>query len=521
MATYSPGESGGSVAVGAGRGKGAEWWSSSTEDGAPAPPSGKHTTAVIALAGSLLPYAFLLAFFRGGGDQDAAIHAIFALFPTPDRVLSIWARPLFAAPYIIPAQLGGYLAMRITTIVICAVAAWLTYLVARRVGLRWAWLSIPLVLLQPALLSVGTDAMTEPIFVLVFAGGLLALSYQRTLTAAAILSFLPLARPEGPFILLVLAATWLPVVRRDRRYVAAILLLGLGMVAWLLACLVTTGNIGYLTSIPWPAHTVQVPTMFTRQQVLHYMTRWPHIIGLGLFPLWLLGLLPSWRRPLLRTCVIMTLVLLAVHTLLYSAATMGSLGLDRYLATLAPAVALVGTAGAGVLAARITGRWTGMVFALLLMLETVHALIAFDSNWLDHMPAATLAAVREAQSRVPDVSDRPLVSADQYGYVYLENGWGRDRLPPTAHDVTAATIAGFPEGTVALWDDVTGAWWFSLTIEDFTERGYRLLWERRTMLDSPLSPFYERARSSSLAWLYYWFGVPSTREMRQAVLIKE
>ncbi len=469
----------------------------------------------------MLPYLLLLAFFRGGGDQDAAIHAIFALFPTPDRVLGIWARPLFAAPYMIPAQVGGYLAMRVTTIVICAVAAWLTYLVARRVGLRWAWLSIPLVLLQPALLSVGTDAMTEPIFVLVFACGLLALSYQRMLTAAAILSFLPLARPEGPFILVVLAAIWLPDVRRDRRYLAAILLLGLGMVVWLLACLATTGNVTYLTSIPWPAHTVQVPTMFTRQQVLHYIMRWPHIIGLGLFPLWLLGLLPSWRRPLLRTCVIVTLVLLGVHTLLYSAATMGSLGLDRYLATLAPAVALVGTAGAGMLAVHLTRRSAGIVFALLLVLETAHALIAFDSNWLDHMPAATLVAVREAQSRVPDVSDRPLVSADQYGYVYLENGWGRDRLPATAHDITAATIAGFPEGTVALWDDVTGAWWFNLTIEDFTERGYRLLWERRTMLDSPLSPFYERARSSSLAWLYYWFGVPSTREMRQAVLIKE
>jgi len=501
-------------------------WTVSTPEALAARSSDGHRAAVIALAASMLPYLLLLTLFRGGGDQDAAIHAIFALFPSPDRILSIWARPLFAAPYVIPAQLGGYLAMRLTTTGICALAAWLTYLTARRVGLgRMAWLSIPLVLLQPALLSVGTDAMTEPIFVLVFSAGLLALAHHRTLTASAILSFLPLARPEGPFILVVLAVLWLPAVRRDRRYpgryLAAIALLGLGLGVWLAACFVTTGNAAYLLSLPWPAHTVQVPTMFTRQQLLHYVMRWPHIIGLGLFPLWLMGLQPSWRHPLLRTCVLMTLALLAVHTVLYSAATMGSLGLDRYLATLAPAVALVATAGAGAVAAHIAGRRaTAAVIGALLVLEVVHAIVAFDSNWLDHMPAATLVAAREAEARL-DVADRPLVSADQYGYVFLENGWGRDRLPATAHDVTAATIADFPEGTVVLWDDVTGAWWFNLTIEDFTERGYRLLWERRTMLDSPLSPFYERARSSSLSWLYYWFGVPSTREMRQAVLVKE
>ena len=491
-------------------------------DAFPNSPSDGHGPAAIALALSLIPYLLLLGYFRGGGDQDAAIHAIFALFPSPDRILSIWARPLFAAPYVIPARIGGYLAMRIATIGICALAAWLTYLTARRVGVgRFAWLCIPLLLLQPALLSTGTDAMTEPIFVLVFSAGLLALASHRTLTAAAILSFLPLARPEGPFILFVFAVIWLGEIRRDRRYVAAIALLGLGMLVWLLACLIVAGNTIYMTSIPWPAHTVQVPTRFTSEQILHYARRWPHIVGLGVFPLFLIGLRRSWRQPLLRACVLTTFALLAVHTILYSAATMGSLGLDRYLATLAPAVALVATAGAGVLAERIAKRRALVAtVAALLVLEAVHALVAFDSNWLDHMPAATLEAAREARSRF-DIADRPLVSADQYGYVYLQNDWGRDRLPATAHDVTAATIAEFPEGTVVLWDDVTGAWWFNLAIEDFTERGYRLVWQRRTLLDSPLSPFYERARHSPLGWLYYWFGVPSTREMRQAVLVKE
>ena len=96
----------------------------------------ERRAALIALAASLVLYLLVLALFPGTGDEDAAIHAIFARFPTPERVLTIWSRPLFAALYLIPAWLGGYLAMRITTVAICAATAWLTYLVARRAGKR-------------------------------------------------------------------------------------------------------------------------------------------------------------------------------------------------------------------------------------------------------------------------------------------------------------------------------------------------------------------------------------------------
>ncbi|HEY9449574.1 MAG TPA: hypothetical protein VIQ60_07455, partial [Gemmatimonadaceae bacterium] len=481
----------------------------------------ERRAALIALAASLVLYLLVLALFPGTGDEDAAIHAIFARFPTPERVLTIWSRPLFAALYLIPAWLGGYLAMRITTVAICAATAWLTYLVARRAGLRRAWIAIPLVLLQPPFLQVGTDTMTEPIFALVLAIGFLALAHHRPLMAAAALSFLPLARPEGPFILLVLAAIWLPAVRRNRRYLLAICLLGLGMAVWALACIVVTGNAGYLRSLPWPTRTPQVTTVFTSEAFTHYLARWPHIVGLGLLPLWLIGLRPSWRHPLLRFCVLITLALVAVHTLLYAAGTMGSLGFDRYLTTIAPAIALVATAGALALAARLANkRRAATLLGALLALEVLHATVAFDSNPFNYLPRATLEAARQARARFHPAG-RPLIAADQFAYVFLDNAWGRDRLPATSHDVTAATIAGFPAGTLVVWDDLTGDWWYHLSVEDFTARGYRLLWERRTTLASPLAPLYERARLSSLDWFYNWIGVPPARELRQAVLIRE
>jgi hypothetical protein len=229
-------------------------------------------------------------------DQDAAMHAIYAIFPdNAARVLSVWSRPAFAVPYLLPAQLG-YPAMRLTTVVLCAVAAWLVFRIAERLGMRRSWLAIPLVLLQPALLPVGVDTMTEPTFQLILAAGLLALVHERRLVAAIILSFLPLARPEGPFVLVVIGAVWLALAVRDRdaRRLLPIAFLATGMVVWELGVIVITHDPHYLQStFPWATggaiRIVNSP--------LHYLKRWPRIIGIGTTILWLVGL-KSWLRPM-------------------------------------------------------------------------------------------------------------------------------------------------------------------------------------------------------------------------------
>lgn len=473
----------------------------------------RHAAALVALGASLVPYAGVLALFPATGDQDAALHALFARFPDPVRVLGIWARPLFAVPYLLPARFG-YVAMRLFTVLICIATAWATYLIARRIGVRRAWVAIPLVLLQPALLQVGTDTMTEPIFALTLALGLLAFAYDRLLLAAALWSFLPLARPEGPFILALFAALWLPRALHDRRHIAAILLLGLGMAVWLLACLAVTGSVGYAITLPWgtgsPMHG----------PVTYYMVRWPHIIGLGVLPLWLVGLWPSWRTPVARLSVLIVAAVFVVHTVLFTAGLMGSLGFDRYLAPLAAPVALVAAVGADALGRIAPRAVLAPVLGLLLALEGVHALVAFDSNAINHTARATLMATREARSQ-PGVAGRPLLSADAFGYVFLDDDWGLNRLPVGVPEAAAAEIARLPAGTVVLWDDLTGDWWYHLSVEDFTARGYQLLWERRLTVGSPLAPLYQRVANSRLRRLYAWMGSIPTREMREAVLVKD
>jgi hypothetical protein len=69
---------------------------------------------------------------------------------------------------------------------------------------------------------------------------------------------------------------------------------------------------------------------------------------------------------------------------------------------------------------------------------------------------------------------------------------------------------------------VTGDWWFHLTVEDFTARGYRLLWERRGELRSPLASLYWRKGAGiGGQWIGHLFGDWPYRDFRQAVLVKE
>jgi hypothetical protein len=436
-----------------------------------------------ALALSLVPFALVLWLMPATGDQDAAIHAVYARHPTnPARVLSVWSRPLFAVPYMLPAR-WGYGAMRVTTAIICAAAAWLTYLAARRIGLPRPWLAIPLTLLQPVLFQVGTDALTEPIFALTLAGGLYALACDRVRLGAVVLSFLPLARPEGPLVLVVVAALWI----RDRRW-KVLPLLGVGTAVWILACLVATGDPLYLQrTFPW------VMSDPRRGPIWHYVVRWPLIVGIGLLPLWLAGLRSS--LPLVRLGVLATGFVVIVHGLLFATGGFGSTGFDRYFATLAPFAALAGVAGVEALGARLR-TWA---LAALLAVQAVQAWVWVDAPPVNHQPAATLEAVR----RVPD---RPILFADIFGYVFL----GRDRLeiPIGDREAALAMIRTQPPGTCAVWDNLTGEWWYKLTIDDFVESGWTVTWERRDMLATPRAP------------LYSWVKRPE-RLFRQALLVKQ
>jgi hypothetical protein len=274
----------------------------------------------------------------------------------------------------------------------------------------------------------------------------------------------------------------------------------------------------------------------------HYLRRWPQIVGWVPLALWLAGVRPSLRvgprtipraqgsaGQVLRFSLAVTGVLVVLHSYLYATGGMGSTGFTRYFASLAPLTALVATVGAGELARRLDARRWRAALGPGLALAAANAWVVLDANPASHMAAATLESIRQARRLVPGFETQapPLLAADYFAYVLLDRDRDDDTAlhsGPTAEEL--ALVERAPRGTVVLWDDGTGKEWFHLTVEDFTARGYRLLWERRTELRSPLGALYgeqrrgafDRARRSVVLKL---FGQLSSRDFQQAVLVKE
>ncbi len=455
--------------------------------------------------------------FPSSDDQDAAIHALYARFPDdPVRVLGIFARPLFATVYVIPGLIG-YPAMRVFTLLVCLAMAWLTYRAAERAGLAFAWLAIPFVLTQPALYQLGTETMTEPIFALTLAGGLYALAGGREIVAALVLSLLPLARPEGPVVLVTTAACWASRALASRKTRLAIVLLAAGTALWQVAWTLTTGDVRYIGhTLPWAFDTSAI-----HGDPLHYLIHWPAIIGLGVLPLWLIGAVVGRRMPLLRLAVAITLAVLTVHTYLWAAGRLASWGFDRYFATLAPCTALLATAGLGALTKRRAAVAAGLA-APLLILQAAQAFLYVDMNSNNYVAAATKEAVDHARARI-DLRGRPVLSADHFGYVFADVGAGSAQLPVGDSSTVSRYLSQQPAGTVVLWDDLTGETWYHLTADAIVGLGYRMLWDRKgEQVGSPRVPTYERWRLYTHPRLYRSLGWgPSWRIVRESALVRQ
>jgi hypothetical protein len=469
--------------------------------------------ALAALAGCVGFYVVQFAMFPTTDDQDAGIHTLLSSPPVhASALLTVFARPVFATLYVIPGM-SGYMAMRVLTLIVCAATAWMTYLAARKLELPVPWLAIPLVLLQPALCELGTEVMTEPTFALVLAGGTLALTAGHRRSAALVWSFLPLARPEGPIVLGVVGALWLVEMRRDRTVWRSILLLGTGSVAWVAVCYLTLHDPWYLRrTFPWAVNTSAI-----HGSAWHYVVRWPVIIGFGVLPLWIAGAFAEWRRPVIRLALLSTLAVLVVHSYLWSVGRFASWGFDRYFATLAPFTALVAAAGVSWFT-RLGPLTLRRLLATGLVVQAIQAFGYVDSNPANYAGIPTRRLVATAQA-VVGLTGRRFISADHFGYVFT--GTMPIRRLPGDSAQAAALMHAQPPGTVVLWDDRTGLWWYHLTVESLEAAGYRVAWMQRERLGSPRAGAYQWIRRG-VPWLFSGVGWNDPLgTVREAVLVRE
>ena len=145
----------------------------------------------------------LALLFPDSYQQDGGTHFLFARDAWWNHTLfvDVWGRPLFTALYALAAP-AGYLPAKLLTVVVCIVTAWQCWRWAEDEGLARPEFAIPFFALQPSLMLLAADTMTEPLFALVLVVALRLRRTGRVRNAMVVASLLPLARPEGFFVCL-------------------------------------------------------------------------------------------------------------------------------------------------------------------------------------------------------------------------------------------------------------------------------------------------------------------------------
>ena len=161
--------------------------------------------------------------------DDACTHYLSArfAFSSPLHFVDVWDRPLAIALYAGPAHFGGRQAVRAVCMLVaigCALVAWR---IAAVQGVKWPVLALLFTLGQPMLFLHSFEEMTELPFALVLGLAFLAWQSRRFYLAAALAAWLPLGRPEGFGILVLLVGALL----LHRKWFA-LLLLPLPLLLW-------------------------------------------------------------------------------------------------------------------------------------------------------------------------------------------------------------------------------------------------------------------------------------------------
>ncbi|MDO8546785.1 MAG: hypothetical protein Q7R68_05435 [Nitrospirales bacterium] len=146
----------------------------------------------------------------------------------PQLFMDVWNRPLYTVLTALPASFG-FRINQLAHIGMAMAGIWLTMRLAQRVGVKRTGLIAPLMLAQPAFLSVSWAPMTEQLFLIVFLGACLLLLDEHPRMAGLVIGLAPLVRPEG----LLLVVLWS--VMLFRRGVSAGVMPWFGSLAWVLA----------------------------------------------------------------------------------------------------------------------------------------------------------------------------------------------------------------------------------------------------------------------------------------------
>ncbi len=216
-----------------------------------------------------------------GGEDGVQHHLIAKYVPEhPTNLLDHWGKPLYtlmSAPF---AQFG-FFGSQLFNILCGLFAALLTWLTARKLGLRMPWMAAAFLLFSTMYFFCIPSSITEVLFSLNLIAAVYLLTIKKPAWAALVISFIPFVRTEGNIIIFMFLVALVAL-----RHYKSIPWLAFGFVAYSFA--------GYFhfDDLLWVIHQNpygDASDIYGRGEFLHYVNEPRAIWGNVIFALMILG----------------------------------------------------------------------------------------------------------------------------------------------------------------------------------------------------------------------------------------
>lgn len=263
----------------------------------------------------------------------------------PELFLNHWGKPFYTL-LCSPFAQAGYAGAVLFNVICHVTAAWLTWRIADRMKLPYAFLAGPLVIFAPISWGVAQSGLTEPLFALTLMAGIYFITAGRYSVGACIISLLPFVRTEG-FILAPLFGVFF-LIRKE--YIAMSLLASATLIYSVLGALFVHHD------ILWVLHQnpYKGQELYGHGPLLHFVNNNEFIFGWSLTALIVLGICSLFFRNKLSprhsiTEIVLVLgcflVFFIAHSVFWWKGMVGSLGLLRVMACVVPCAVLVALRG--------------------------------------------------------------------------------------------------------------------------------------------------------------------------------
>lgn len=461
-------------------------------------------------------------------QQDGGTHFLFARDSWWNHALlvDVWGRPLFTALYALPA-VAGYLPAKLFTVAVSVAAAWQCWRWAEDEGLARAKLAIPFFALQPSVMLLASDTMTEPLFALVLVIALRLRRRGRVLPALMVASLLPLARPEGFFVCL-LWGVWTLFDERVGgawwRRVCALPILAAGVAAWWIAALIITHDPAFILH-NWPHNWAPTGATYGTAPWLEYWRLRYEIVAQRFALLFAIGLVMLLARRRVAMATSLVVLVFVLHSVLRHYGLFGSAGYPRYFVCVAPAIALITLTGWNVIVDALWRAFDNLAPAWRRWLRAVayaaaavlFALVAHDTLYYidDHATARDAFAIEDANAwlRAHPRPVRQLIWSQAFMCIIMRCDTRHRVFFSDDHAHNIALLEAAPPNTLVFWDGETGPNWYGLHGADFEAAGFQRLFDRNYDLEPrfPRRIWYSQPWNRPQDMMLYYKAVSTSR----------